>query len=127
MEHIVVGGLSQGCAVALHVLLNLGEPVPLAAFVEMSGWLPFAETLNSVAAKNIDEEDDEDGFFGTNNGDDKGQTRNECNDKASMLPDLPRTAANIARGIASFTPPLPLSTTQQISVYKHAYLSWDME
>lgn len=46
MERIVVGGLSQGCAAALHVLLNLGGEAPMAGFVGMSGWLPFAEALD---------------------------------------------------------------------------------
>lgn len=44
---VVVGGLSQGCAAALHALLSFGEGgEALAGFVGMSGWLPFAEALD---------------------------------------------------------------------------------
>lgn len=100
MEHVVIGGLSQGCAAALHILLNLGEPVPLAAFVGMSGWLPFAETLDPAAVKdNIGDEDD---FFSTDDGDDED---------ASHLQEVHRTATNTARDIASLP---PLSVAQQV-------------
>jgi predicted esterase len=42
-DRIVLGGLSHGCAMSLSLLLCLN--FPLAAFVGMSGWLPFQEDL----------------------------------------------------------------------------------
>ncbi|KAI5847590.1 putative acyl-protein thioesterase 1,2 [Tricharina praecox] len=45
-DHIIVGGISQGCATALHVLLALGHQ--LGGFVGMSGWLPFASNIREI-------------------------------------------------------------------------------
>lgn len=67
VQRIVVGGLSQGCAAALHVLFNFGGVVEggdeagaapaLGGFIGMSGWLPFAETLDPLVAMNDKRED----------------------------------------------------------------------
>ena len=40
---IVLAGFSQGCAMALHI--GLRHPVPLAAVIALSGYLPLADTL----------------------------------------------------------------------------------
>lgn len=45
-ENIILGGLSQGCAMALFVLLSLD--FPLGGFVGMSGWLPFRKDIDEV-------------------------------------------------------------------------------
>jgi len=45
-DHIIIGGISQGCATALHVLLALGHQ--LGGFVGMSGWLPFASNIREI-------------------------------------------------------------------------------
>lgn len=45
-ERIFLGGISQGCATALHVLLASGRR--LGGFVGMSGWLPFAHDLRVI-------------------------------------------------------------------------------
>lgn len=60
-ENVVLGGLSQGCAMALWVLMSyddeageLGEcaggecGTRLRAFVGMSGWLPFADEIEGI-------------------------------------------------------------------------------
>ena len=44
---LFIGGISQGCAVAIHVLLSLN--LSLAGFVAVSGWLPFASSLERAA------------------------------------------------------------------------------
>ncbi|KAI9767302.1 MAG: hypothetical protein M1840_005711 [Geoglossum simile] len=45
-ENIILGGLSQGCAVALHALMTLD--LTLGAFVGMSGWFPFVKHLEDI-------------------------------------------------------------------------------
>jgi pimeloyl-ACP methyl ester carboxylesterase len=46
-EHnIIIGGISQGCATALHVLLS--HRTRLGGFVGMSGWLPFASSIRRI-------------------------------------------------------------------------------
>jgi predicted esterase len=45
-KNIVLGGLSQGCAMALSVLLSL--EFPLGGFVGMSGWLPFCNDFDHI-------------------------------------------------------------------------------
>lgn len=43
---IVLGGISQGYATALHVLISDNER--LGAFVGLSGWMPFAEQIGKA-------------------------------------------------------------------------------
>lgn len=107
---VVVGGLSQGCAAALHVLLNSGGQAPMAGFVGMSGWLPFAETLDPTAIARGDGDGDEDDIFGSDGGDGHSTANQDCQDVS--LHELQRTAANTARDIAS----LPvLSAAQEVT------------
>lgn len=54
-ENIVLGGLSQGCAMSLAVLLSL--EFPLGGYFGMSGWLPFRDDILDVVAP-VEEEDD---------------------------------------------------------------------
>lgn len=111
VQRVIVGGLSQGCAAALHVLLNFGDGT-LGGFVGMSGWLPFAETLDPSATP--DEKDALEGeqdsiFFGSDDehDDDLGaKQQDDDDDEPPPLHELQRTAANTARDIASL-PPLP--------------------
>lgn len=42
-QNIILGGLSQGCAMALFVLLSLDFPV--SSFFGLSGWLPFRDDI----------------------------------------------------------------------------------
>lgn len=117
LGHVVVGGLSQGCAAALHVLLNLDGPTPLAGFIGMSGWLPFADTLDPAAAEgNGDEDQDERlAIFGPDGGDDDVAGHDDGEDSGGrrqpLQQELQRTAANTARDIASLP---PLSAAQEV-------------
>ncbi|CAK1359989.1 hypothetical protein CB0940_06104 [Cercospora beticola] len=76
-SNVVIGGLSQGCAMSLHVLLSLDSDdidtsSQLAGFVGMSGWLPYADTIADVlnrgqtsvdeSAADLDEDGDDDPF-----------------------------------------------------------------
>lgn len=45
-QNIILGGLSQGCAMAIFVLLSL--EFPIGGFVGMSGWLPFEQDLSEI-------------------------------------------------------------------------------
>ncbi|CAK7201695.1 hypothetical protein SEUCBS139899_004404 [Sporothrix eucalyptigena] len=47
-QNIVLGGLSQGCAMSLICLLALEQPI--GGFVGMSGWLPFQTEIEARAA-----------------------------------------------------------------------------
>ncbi|KAF4998912.1 hypothetical protein FGRMN_2843 [Fusarium graminum] len=61
-KNIILGGISQGCAMGFLCLLAL--EFPLGGFIGMSGWLPFATQLEEVA---IDDDDDEEHFSGDEN------------------------------------------------------------
>jgi len=54
-EKIVLGGLSQGCALSLSVLLCLDHPI--GGFIGMSGYLPFREDIDEAMAELSDAED----------------------------------------------------------------------
>lgn len=54
-EKIVLGGLSQGCAMSLTILLSL--EFPIGGYFGMSGRLPFREDIEDVVAP-VEEEDD---------------------------------------------------------------------
>ncbi|KAK8185458.1 Alpha/Beta hydrolase protein [Phyllosticta capitalensis] len=127
LSHVVIGGLSQGCAAALHVLLNFkptGDSerahTALAGFVGMSGWLPFADSLDprSRDGRKDDGEDEEenDDFFGSDDEGDDDQKDNECDEPAqeTSLEHLQLRAANTARDIASL-PPLPDSPEDSLA------------
>ncbi|XXG94757.1 hypothetical protein Hte_001015 [Hypoxylon texense] len=64
-ENIIIGGLSQGCAMSLSVLLSLEHR--LGGFVGMSGYLPFRSDIED-AVKETTEADEDDPFA---TGDDK--------------------------------------------------------
>lgn len=61
-HHVVLGGLSQGCAMAVFMLLSLDFPI--GGFVGLSGWLPFRydilELIGSGAADAVFGEDSDD-------------------------------------------------------------------
>ncbi|KAM3421276.1 hypothetical protein BST61_g1678 [Cercospora zeina] len=82
-SNVVIGGLSQGCAMSLRVLLSLHDeesetPLPIGAFVGMRGWLPYADAIVRVlnpsqtskdgSAEDLDEESD-DGLFAASHDD----------------------------------------------------------
>lgn len=45
-QNIILGGLSQGSAMAIFILLSL--EFPIGGFVGMSGWLPFEKDLGEI-------------------------------------------------------------------------------
>ena len=65
-ENIIIGGLSQGCAMALIVLLGLKHR--LGGFVGMSGYLPFRSEIEDAVSEK--EEVDEDDPFAASEEDD---------------------------------------------------------
>ncbi|KAK7742151.1 hypothetical protein SLS53_004737 [Cytospora paraplurivora] len=99
VEGVVIGGLSNGCAAALHVLLNYGGQAPMGGFIGMSGWLPFAETLNPTVTDDREDGDDKYDVFLCSDGEDAGK-------RHVTLYELQRSIADTARDIASL-PPLP--------------------
>ncbi|KAF5662702.1 acyl thioesterase [Fusarium heterosporum] len=60
-KNVILGGISQGCAMGLLCLLAL--EFPLGGFIGMSGWLPFATQLEEIA----NDDDDEAHFSGDEN------------------------------------------------------------
>lgn len=48
-ERIIIGGHSQGCAVAMHVLLAHAGCRPFGGFLGFSGWMPFLEVTQECA------------------------------------------------------------------------------
>lgn len=57
-RNVFIGGLSQGCAMTLHLLLSYDGDAPLGGFVGMSGWLPFIDEIEEVAQARQSREDD---------------------------------------------------------------------
>ncbi|UJO20285.1 uncharacterized protein CLAFUR5_10299 [Fulvia fulva] len=72
--NVFIGGLSQGCAMSLHVLLShegiTDDAAPLGGFVGMSGWLPYATAIERILQgqppddENDEDDDDEDDVLG---------------------------------------------------------------
>ncbi|GAB5590149.1 hypothetical protein Unana1_05049 [Umbelopsis nana] len=46
-EHIILGGISQGCATAIHALMHCD--IQLGGFIGLCGWLPFQEEIEAIA------------------------------------------------------------------------------
>ncbi|WZH49712.1 Alpha/Beta hydrolase protein [Fusarium acuminatum] len=62
-KNIILGGISQGCAMSLMCLLALDFPI--GGFIGMSGWLPFAGDIRQIAEENTEQHvsgDDDDPF-----------------------------------------------------------------
>jgi predicted esterase len=57
---VVLGGLSQGCAAGLCVMLGLAGEVEgyLGGFIGMSGWLPWRTRLEEILRQEADEDND---------------------------------------------------------------------
>lgn len=51
-SNIILGGISQGCATATHVLMALN--MRLAGFVGISGWMPFAKQIKKACSDRPD-------------------------------------------------------------------------
>lgn len=65
-KNIILGGISQGCAMALFLLLSL--EFPIGGFVGLSGWLPFRDDIDEIAHADTTQNIEEDGpsvSFGT--------------------------------------------------------------
>jgi predicted esterase len=94
---VVLGGLSQGCAAGLCVMLGLAGEAEgyLGGFIGMSGWLPWRTRLEEILRQETDEEDN-DNPFGTD-GDEGAEETTEMQ------------AVNYLRDVMDL-PPLSLST-----------------
>ena len=91
-EHVVLGGLSQGCAAALVAgLLWRGEA--LGAVVGLCGWLPLAGRLMEVLEERLENGDDDgdgDGIFfgGEGEDDNDGRVGGDNTGQKGGLPDI---------------------------------------
>ncbi|WPG98075.1 Hypothetical protein R9X50_00086100 [Acrodontium crateriforme] len=45
-KNVILGGISQGCALAIHALL--GKMIPLGGFLGMSSWLPLKDEFTAL-------------------------------------------------------------------------------
>jgi len=88
-ERIFLGGISQGCATALHVLLS--SETRLGGFIGMSGWMPFESSVRGVLQER-----------GSVREGDKGETSKNSVTKAI---NFVRTNLSIAPLDASAQPP----------------------
>lgn len=57
-EKLVIGGLSQGCAMSLALIMCLDQPI--GGYIGMSGFLAYASDLESAVAEDQDDDDDDD-------------------------------------------------------------------
>jgi predicted esterase len=99
-DRIFLGGLSQGCAMSLSVLLSLDRP--LGGFVGMSGWLPFQQDIAELINEDGQDEGDDNPF---------GADENETH--PPLHPMI--TAANFQRQILS-TEPLEQSSDDKTAL-----------
>lgn len=84
VENVFLAGLSQGCAMGLHLLLSYqvkgsegdGQKKALAGFIGMSGWLPFAEDIRQLIGLREEtgevEAEEEEDPFATSGDEDEG-------------------------------------------------------
>ncbi|RYO82996.1 hypothetical protein DL766_005551 [Monosporascus sp. MC13-8B] len=66
-ENIILGGISQGCAMALSFLLALDHP--LGGYIGMCGYLPFQKDIEDAVSDESKAEIDEDDPFASEDGD----------------------------------------------------------
>ena len=97
--NVVLGGLSQGCAMALAVLLSL--EFPLGGFVGMSGWLPFRDDLDGIMQTVSTGSSGSDDVFAYEEGEGGGE------------PDPSIMAINLARDILSMDELGPLTAKDE--------------
>ncbi|RDL39472.1 uncharacterized protein BP5553_03812 [Venustampulla echinocandica] len=117
LRNVFLGGLSQGCAMGLHVFLNyLPENLSddsFGGFIGMSGWLPLARPLQENVWSSTDAGDDDDPFAEPLEGSERGG-------------ETPQTwqirAANFARDIADL-PPLEMDTALPPFIKTPVFLS----
>lgn len=55
LERIILGGISQGCATALYMLLYSG--LQIGGFIGISSWLPFEQRIDAVRVKSSKDDD----------------------------------------------------------------------
>ncbi|RFU30038.1 hypothetical protein B7463_g6283, partial [Scytalidium lignicola] len=99
-KNIILGGLSQGCAMALAVLLSL--EFPLGGFVGMSGWLPFRNDIDEIIRSVATE---------FSNGDDDISPFEETDSGGNLDPSI--MAINFARDILSMDELSPLTSINE--------------
>ncbi|EFR03235.1 hypothetical protein MGYG_06237 [Nannizzia gypsea CBS 118893] len=102
-KNVVIGGLSQGCAQALHVLLSYAndEHCALGGLVGMSGWLPFKEQIAGFISN------DQEGQKGEDEGPRHSRALQAMNYVCQSVLDLPPITAEAA--IASLSTPIWLA------------------
>ncbi|RYO87420.1 hypothetical protein DL764_008857 [Monosporascus ibericus] len=66
-QNIILGGISQGCAMALSFLLVLDHP--LGGYIGMCGYLPFQKDIEDAVRDDSNAERDEDDPFAAEDGD----------------------------------------------------------
>ncbi|KAG8412955.1 hypothetical protein J3458_013378 [Metarhizium acridum] len=54
-QNLIIGGLSQGCAMSLAVLLSLEHPI--GGYIGMSGYLTYQDELESAVQDDVDSDD----------------------------------------------------------------------
>jgi predicted esterase len=59
-KHVVLGGISQGAAMATICLLAM--KFPIGGFIGMSTWMPYREDIQSLLSEEIDGKDDDNPF-----------------------------------------------------------------
>jgi predicted esterase len=77
LQKVFLGGLSQGCAMSLHVLLAFDRDeeekcMGFGGFIGMSGWLPFQDEINSLLGiRRGDDGEEDENPFGDESGDEE--------------------------------------------------------
>lgn len=51
VERVILGGISQGCATAIHALICGG--IRIGGFIGISGWLPFQEPIENICGQDV--------------------------------------------------------------------------
>jgi len=132
--NIILGGISQGCATSLSVLLSL--EFPLGGYVGMSGYLPFQRDILSAAT-----DKDTDPFATANNDDDNNDNpfatsqpsspsspsfNTQAQTQNPELDDPALKAFHFERELLSL-PPLPNNTAQETAALTPIFLGHGLE
>jgi len=124
-KNVFIGGLSQGCAMGLHLLLSYqfeGEGEEnggnLGGFIGMSGWLPFFDEIQNLTKPgNNNGNDEDDDPYGISNGGDEdedpfGSSNND--EESDINPE--HSSLSVASQVCDFVRQnmeLPISHTKE--------------
>nr|POE53269.1 lysophospholipase-like protein 1 [Quercus suber] len=117
--NVFIGGLSQGCAMGLHLLLSYEGSPSLGGFVGMSGWLPFNDAMETIvrprsSCESRQDESEDDNPFATS-GDEEIDFEAEQSHQGETCVDPPSIAEEVCNFVRDNMDLPPISPSSQPS------------